>query len=76
MCDKYYPCDFEDGYCPFDAPCLDDCRNHCGLGADEDSAPTDDDPTDFDDDVDESMNPYDGTYPWQEDTVMLGSEDY
>lgn len=31
-----YPCDNEDGMCPFDAMYSEDCRTCCGLGVDED----------------------------------------
>lgn len=77
MCEKKnYPCDIpnENGefICPFNAE-MDSsgyaCRNHCGLGVDEDSYPEEPE-------IDESMNPYDGTYDWENDVVSIGSEDW
>ena len=43
------------------------CRNHCGLGVDDDVC-------DFEPEIDESMNPYDGTYDWENDMVSIGDE--
>jgi hypothetical protein len=49
-----------------------DCRNQCGLGVDEDGvADRDHEDPDGDDDVDESMNPYDGTYDWENDVERM-----
>lgn len=31
-----YPCDGENGVCPFDAEYSRDCEQYCGLGRDED----------------------------------------
>lgn len=71
-------CDVLD-YCPFDANGGLDCYNHCGLGADPSEPDIDLDEEEEDDcsfyeDVDESMNPYDGTYDWENDNSMIGEE--
>jgi len=34
----------------------------------------DDDVCDFEPEIDESMNPYDGTYDWENDVVSIGDE--
>ena len=41
MNEKYYPCDGEDGFCPYDAEYGETCRVCCGLGVDEDEEPYD-----------------------------------
>ncbi len=78
MC-KTYDCDTL-GYCPFDDEfnsSMASCREHCGLGVDEDApegweddfedgdVPFEVDDSVFEEEIDESMNPYDGTYEWQ-----------
>ena len=78
---KMYPCDGEDGHCPYDAWTGEDCRTHCGYGVDEDEGDSDDDfddedDADFDEEIDESMNPYDGTYDYENDVEHIGGEDY
>ncbi len=72
MYEPKYPCDVPDAAgeynCPFGAEFDSSgyaCRNHCGVGVDEDYPP--------EPEIDESMNPYDGTYDWEND---IGSEDW
>lgn len=36
MSEKYYPCDGENGYCPYNAEYSNSCEYCCGLGRDED----------------------------------------
>ena len=74
MCEPKYPCDVPDASgefsCPFGAEFDSSgfaCRNHCGLGVDDDAC-------DFEPEIDESMNPYDGTYDWENDVVSIGDE--
>lgn len=75
----YYPCDDPVVGCPFDAVGGLDCYNKCGVGAYEDEDGRDEAEDDDDDqyyteihleDVDESMNPYDGTYDWENDNAV------
>lgn len=37
MNEKYYPCDVENGFCPFDAEYSRNCEQYCGLGLDEET---------------------------------------
>lgn len=82
MCKKIYPCDTKDANgvftCPYAEPnsCtgMYFCRDHCGLEIDEAEVETDDDF--IEPEIDESMNPYDGTYDWENDCTMIGSEDW
>lgn len=37
MSEKYYPCDGENGCCPYDAEYSGNCEYYCGLGRDEDT---------------------------------------
>lgn len=46
--DKSYPCDAQNGFCPFNATYSDDCQRYCGLGRDDDSDYNEDD-CDYDD---------------------------
>lgn len=41
MNNRFYPCDGENGYCPFDATYSNHCEQYCGLGRDEDEYPYD-----------------------------------
>jgi len=85
MCKPKYPCDVPDAmgefHCPYEAEFNSSgyaCRNHCGLGVDEDSTPDEELDIDFPEEpeIDESMNPYDGTYDWENDCTMIGAEDW
>lgn len=66
MAKRDYPCDTKNSegkfVCPFategESTGMYFCRDMCGLGVDDDSA----DDEIYEPDVDESMNPYDGTY--------------
>lgn len=37
MKNNFYPCDAENGNCPFGAEYSNDCDRYCGLGRDDDS---------------------------------------
>lgn len=73
MCSNKYPCDIPDMNgnftCPFAEPnsCtgMYFCRDHCGLGVSEEE-PDIEEP-----EIDESMNPYDGTFDWENDVERL-----
>ena len=74
MCEPKYPCDVPDALgefnCPFGAEFDSSglaCRNYCGLGVDDDSY-------DYEPEIDESMNPYDGTYDWENDVMSIDDE--
>jgi hypothetical protein len=60
-----YECDIS-GMCPYgEAVGMYFCRDHCGLGVDTNTPPEDeveDSISDDEPEIDESMNPYDGTY--------------
>lgn len=83
MCNNNkYPCDIPDANgefrCPYGAEFNSSglaCYNHCGLGADESEENFENEIPD-EPEVDESMNPYDGTYDWQNDSISIGSEDW
>lgn len=39
MTKRVYPCDGPEGICPYDAQSGMDCRDHCGLGCDDEYDP-------------------------------------
>lgn len=73
MTNKIYPCDIADENgkhtCPFagenESTGTYFCRDMCGLGVGDEEPEIDDDPEIYEDEVDESTNPYDGTEEWQ-----------
>lgn len=78
MANKIYACDVS-GFCPYEAQYGATCRNMCGLGVDENDIDTEEDSDEevetdetVEAEVDESVNPYDGTQDWENDRYEIG----